>query len=150
MQTQDLYLKFSRNAAGAVIGNLTLGDDPLLSTSHPATLAAAVYAMGATAVTMRTADGECKMPFPSAHVAIIGRQGEITGEEITFLRAYGTFSQVEFKAPEAWDIHADAHLRTAVHHLPKRLVVVRPETPEPRDWKKTFKARNRFIYFPNS
>ncbi|MDB5854801.1 MAG: hypothetical protein JWR22_2842 [Herminiimonas sp.] len=149
MQTQDLlYLDFSRNAAGAVIGNLTLGDEPLLSTSHPATLAAAVYAMGASAITMKTADGECKIPFPLTYVTVFGREANLAEDEIVFLRAFGTFSHIAFDAPEDFDIYSEDHLRATVEHLPRQLVVIRPKTPEPKGWAKIFKAKNSFIYYP--
>jgi hypothetical protein len=44
---------------------------------------------------------------------------------------------------------ADEHLRTA-HHLPPELIARPLKKPAGKTWKKTLRARNKFVYYPSA
>jgi hypothetical protein len=64
------------------------------------------------------------------------------------MRLFVIFSRFDFANPLPYDTKAEIHFRVAVYHLPPELVKVRPLGPEPKDFKRQLKNRNRFIYYP--
>ncbi|WP_413657871.1 hypothetical protein [Paraburkholderia phenoliruptrix] len=144
-----LSLFFYRNSRGALIGELQNDDSRLLATSHPATIAAAVFAMNEHSVRVDTDDGSFEMQFPFNDDEFDSVGAVIKEEDVGYwMSLFCTFSRFDFLNPLPYDNHAETHFRTAVHHLPPELVKIRLMAPEPKDFKKQLKKRNRYIYYP--
>lgn len=160
-----LTLKFFENPGGVAIADLYLGERRLLATNHPATIAAAIYAMGRKQVRVETAVGTRTENFDFSETEEDGsgpvlaklrmdinprlyRFNEIasTDSERQFLEGLEVFACEHWHAPNE---RADEHIRAAHHHLPKDLVARPLCTPAPRGWTKVLKKRNTFIYFPD-
>lgn len=144
-----LTLKLFRNTRGAVIGDLYRGDQRLLATGHPATIAAAIFAMDEYDFVFTSPKGEGMFEFPVAtgELDTLARLLQ-DQEEGAFLSLFATFSRFDFMHPLPFDDQADIHFRTAVHHLPKELVKVLPAEPVPKSFKKDLRNRNKYVYFP--
>jgi hypothetical protein len=149
-------LTLTKNSRGAVIGELLergMGkteDVMILATTHPATIAAALYATGQHDYVFASGAGRAQLKFPidlnelCKFCYLLQDQAEAD-----FISAFVTFSQVDFANPPQWDSQADIHFRTACHHIRKDLLKVLPSQPEPKQFKKQLKFRNKFIYFPD-
>ncbi|WP_321910285.1 hypothetical protein [Paraburkholderia sp. J11-2] len=144
-----LKLRFYPNSRGVWVGEL-LGDATrLLATTHPATIAAAIFAMDQYKLCVETDMGSFEMAFPFE----MG-EGEPLGELMQdeqmreWMRLFSTFSRFDFARPLPYDTKADVHFRVAVHHLPPELVKVRPSERELKDFKQQLTKRNQFIYYP--
>lgn len=157
--TQPLVLRFFKNHAGFAVGDLFLGNRRLLATTHPATIVGAIYALGLKRLRVETASGQktANLRFSVRDILMAKLRMDLnprlyhyihlatTQSELKFLEALNIFSH------EGWATatgQAEEHLRTAHHHLPADLVA-RPLTgAAPTGWRKTLKARNKFVYFP--
>ncbi|MFL9959073.1 hypothetical protein PQR65_37370 [Paraburkholderia nemoris] len=131
-----LTLRFFQNSRGVWVGELLEAGTRMLATTHPATIAAAIFAMDEYRLRVETNAGsfEMKFPFDTDEQVQLGRlvQDAQMGE---WLSLFCTFSRFDFAHPAPNDTRADIHFRTAVHHLPQELVKVYPSGPEPRDFK---------------
>lgn len=147
--SNSLILRLYRNSRGAVIGDLYLDETRLLATTHPATIAAAIFAMDQYSFVFSSGKGERTFEFPAAtkELDILARLLH-DQEEGNFMSAFATFSRFDFSNPLPFDNQAEIHFRTAVHHLPKELVIVSPTEPVPKSFKKDLRNRNKYVYFP--
>lgn len=144
-----LKLKFYPNSQDVWIGELFEDETRLLATTHPATIAAAIFAMDQYSLNVETDRGSFEMEFPVniGQLDVLGRL--MHDEEMgKWMSSFVTFSRFDFANPDPMDSQADIHFRTAVHHLPPELVKIRPSEPEPKDFKKQLKKRNQYIYYP--
>lgn len=144
-----LKLTFYRNSNDVWIGDLLDGETRLLATTHPATIAAAIFAMDEYSVHVETEQGSFEMEFP-VNMGELDALGRLMLDQDMgkWMSGFCTFSRFDFVNPHPNDTQADIHLRTAIHHLPPEMVKVRPAAPEPKGFKKELKKRNRFIYYP--
>lgn len=163
-QAPGLTLTFFTSSKGAPVADLHLGERRLLATTHPATIVAAVFAMGLTELTVVTADGS-----HTGEVNFIEASAEFWPLPVLNLRMQLNPRLYQFRhlAPaqsylpllEGLDLFAhenwydptelaDEHLRAAHHHLPKDLIKHPLVTPDPKGWKKTLARRNGWVYFP--
>lgn len=164
-QIAMLTLKFFENHSGVAIADLYIGERRLLATNHPATIAAAIYAMGRkrvrveTSAGTRTEDLEFLEPGDEGPGPVLAklrmdinprlyRFNEIasTDSERKFLEGLEIFAFDNWHTPT---VQADEHIRAAHHHLPKDLIARPLSTPDPEGWAKVLKKRNGFIYFPD-
>ncbi|TDG05113.1 hypothetical protein E1N52_27140 [Paraburkholderia guartelaensis] len=145
-----LKLTFYRNSNNLWIGDLHDGETRLLATTHPATIAAAVFAMDEYSVRVETEKAGFDADFPLRMEEIPSWLSFMLDAEMAeWMCALYTFSQLDFANPHPEDTQADIHFRTAIHHLPPELVKVRPAEAEPKGFKKQLKKRNQFIYYPS-
>jgi len=144
-----LKLTFYRNSNDVWIGDLSDGETRLLATTHPATIAAAIFAMDEYGLQVVTEHGTFEMEFP-ASTGELDALGQLMLDQDMgkWMSGFCTFSRFDFVNPQAMDTQADIHLRTAIHHLPSEFVKVRPNKAEPKGFKKELKKRNQFIYYP--
>ncbi|WP_322092620.1 hypothetical protein [Paraburkholderia bannensis] len=144
-----LKLRFYPNSRGVWVGELLDDETRLLATTHPATIAAAIFAMDQCKLCVETDMGKFEMTFPFE-----AGEGEPLGElmqdeqMMEWMGLFSTFSRFDFARPLPYDTKTDVHFRVAVHHLPAELVKVHPSGPEPKDFRLQLKMRNRFIYYP--
>lgn len=144
-----LKLTFYRNHNEVWIGELLRDETRLLATTHPATIAAAIFAMDEYSLHVQTEKGSFDANFPLDMAELpLWLPLMLDAEMAQWMCALYTFSQFDFVNPHAKDKQADIHLRTAVHHLPSELVKVHPTKAEPKGFKQELKKRNRFIYHP--
>jgi hypothetical protein len=144
-----LTLTFYKNSDGVYIGDLYQGERRLLATTHPATIAAAIYAMDEYDLEVKTARGSLVISIPVETVDL-DPLGEILEDQTMghFMSGFATFSRIDFANPPPIDPHAEIHFRMAVHHLPKELVKVACAEPAPKNFRKDLHERNKYIYFP--
>jgi hypothetical protein len=144
-----LKLRFYPNSRGVWVGELLDDESPLLATTHPATVAAAIFAMDKCSLCVETDKGNFEMEFP-VDMGELDPLGRLMHDEEMgkWMSLFCTFSRFDFVNPRPNDTQADIHFRTAVHYLPPELVKVRPSEPEPNDFRKQLKKRNQYIYFP--
>ena len=123
---------------------------PLLATTHPATIAAAIFAMDEYELEVATVKGSMQVSIP-VETEVLDPLGEIMADSDMgeFMSGFATFSRFDFANPSQFDTQADVHFRTAVHHLPDELVKIRPAEPAPKGFPAELKKRNQYIYFPN-
>ena len=144
-----IVLSLYKNSRGAVIGNLAKGPTRLIATTHPATIAAAIFAMGENTIVFKTTKGEAEFSFPieiedlPELASLLDNQ-----DQANFMSGFATFSQFDFLHPLPWDTQADLHLRVAVHHMDEQLVRIAPLSPPPKGFKKELRTRNCYVYFP--
>ena len=153
--TNKLVLTLYRNPRDVVIGDLYLREEQILTdrrlmaTTHPATLAASVFATNGKSFVFKSKKGEGEFAFPletdelDALRSLLGDQ-----DEANFMSYFATFSRFDFAHPLPFDTQADIHFRVACHHLPAKLLRVIPTEPAPKSFKKELKTRNNFVYFP--
>ena len=163
-QAPTLTLTFFANSNGVPVANLHLGERRLLATTHPATIVAAMFAMGVTQLTVVTADGSRAgemnfmepeadfWPLPAMNLRLQMNPRLYQFRHLAPAQNYLPLLEgLDLFAHENW-YHpaevADEHLRAAHHHLPKDLVKRPLLTPAPKGWKKTLTRRNGWIYFP--
>lgn len=144
-----IVLTLYANSHGAVIGDLYVGETRVLATTHPATIAAAIFAMRENSFVFKANGEEVECPFPIEDDGL----SQITScldnvDEGKFIIDFSMFSRLDFLNPPPLDGQADTHLRTAIHHLAERLVRIGPLSPPPKGFKEELRNRNKYIYFP--
>ena len=148
LQAPKLTLTFFNNFNGVPVGNLHLGERQLLATTHPATIVAAVFAMGMTELTVVTADGrhtgELDFAGPGDNllpITLIKTAMHLDPRLCQFRHLAPAASYflllegLDLFASENWyepSELADEHLRAAHHHLPKDLIRRPLVTPAPK------------------
>lgn len=146
-----IVLSLYKNSRGAVIGDLYVGQARVraLATTHPATIAAAIYAMAENTVVFKSNKGEAEFTFP-IQIEDLPELASLLDDQDQgdFISGFATFSQFDFLHPLPWDTQADIHLRVAVHHLGEQLVRIAPMSPPPKGFKKELRNREKYIYFP--
>jgi hypothetical protein len=145
MQNQ-FQISFYKNSKGATVGSLSFGNKPLLATTHPATIAYALQALGVESIEIVHELTRFEMSLPS--VMVMSSNLSALGQHAEWLSNFMRFSQIDSFNPASFDTQADIHLRTAIHFLPKNLVVRKPTSAERPNWKKELKFRKDFIYVP--
>ena len=155
----SLVLRFFKNHAGIAVGDLFLADQRLLATTHPATIVGAIYALGLKRLKVETTSGgkTADLRFSVSNIMMAKLRMDLNPRLYRFIHLASTQSELKFLegldifSHEAWATatgRAEEHLRTAHHHLPADLVA-RPLTgAAPAGWRKTLKARNKFVYYP--
>ena len=144
-----IALSLYKNSRGAVIGNLVQGSTRLLATTHPATIAAAIFAMDEKTIFFKSDKGEAEFLFPiktedlGALALLLDNQ-----DQADFMSGFATFSRFDFLHPLPFDDQAEIHHRVASHHLGEQFVRVAPSSPPPKGFKKQLRARNCYVYFP--
>lgn len=142
----ELQISFYENSAGVTVGSLKFDHQALLDTTHPATTAYALQALGAESVEIVHKSIRFEMSLPI--VMMLSSQLSALGQHAKWLSHFMMFSQVDSFNPVTIDTQADLHLRTAIHFLPKKLVKHKPTSETPQNWKTELKFRKEFIYFP--
>ena len=144
---QNKYqISFYANSNGVTVGSLKSGDQILLATTHPATIAYALQALGADSVEFVHQSLRFEMALPS--VITTSDVLAALGKHAQWVTHFMMFSQVDSFNPPVQDDQADIHLRTALHFLPKNLVLRKPTSAKPQNWRKALKFRKDFIYYP--
>lgn len=144
-----LKLTFRPNHNNVWIGELLHGETRLLATTHPATIAAAIFAMDQYSLRVETEKGGIDMDFPLDMAELPSWLPLMLDAEMAqWMCSLYTFSQFDFVNPHPNDKQADIHFRTAIHHLSPELVKVHPTKPEPKGFKQALEKRNEFIYYP--
>jgi hypothetical protein len=151
-----LTLKFFQNDDDAWVGELLepipasdthrAGYMSLLSTTHPLTIAAALYAMGENRVRIEFEGRSCVLPFPVGTCSF----GDVLLSlgMARWISAFVGFSDFDFSNPEEPGGAVDIHFRIAVYHLPKERIVNWPVGPAPANFKRELEQRNQYIYYP--
>lgn len=139
-------ITFYENHNGNTVASLNCGNQKLLDTTHPATIAYALQALGADSVEFLHQSLCFEMALPSMIttsdiLAALGKHAQ-------WVTLFMMFSQVDSFNPPALDDQADIHLRTALHFLPKNLVMRKPTSAKPQNWRSALKFRKDFIYYP--
>lgn len=144
-----IVLSLYANSRGAIIGNIVKGPTRLLATTHPATIAAAIFAMGENTIVFTSNKGEAEFAFPikTEDLAALALLLD-TQDQADFMSGFATFSRFDFLHPLPWDTQAEIHHRVAAHHLGEQLVRIAPLSPPPKGFKKELRTRNQFVYFP--
>lgn len=144
-----LVLNLYKNSRGAVIGDLYLGDRRLLATTHPATIAAAMFSMDEYSFVYKSEKGIGEFEFPVPTEEFEGLEGLLLDQkEADFMNGFITFSCFDFAQPASWDDYSDMHFRVATNHLPTELIKVAPSEPQPKSFKKALRTQNKYVYFP--
>ena len=119
----SITFSLSLKAAGVVEGHLYEGREHLLSSDHPTTIAAAIFAMGECEVVFKAHTGYVQFPFPVSIADLMALQRFInTCEESCFIAEFVKSSWFYFSNPNPADVQVESHFMAAVRHLPKRLV----------------------------
>lgn len=144
-----IVLSLYKNSRNAVIGNLVVGEERVLATTHPATIAAAIYAMAENTIVFKSDKGEAQFAFPIKTEELPELASLLDNQDQgDFMSGFATFSQFDFLHPLPWDTQADIHHRVAAHHLGEQLVRIAPMSPPPKGFKNELRNRNKYIYFP--
>lgn len=146
----NVVLELFKNSRGAVIGDLYVNGTRILATSHPATLAAAVFVMAECEFEFHSIKGFGTFSFP-VKTEELGFLAQLLSDQTegNFISNFGTFSHFDFANPMfKEDKETDIHFRAAAHHLPSQLRVVIPTKPQPAGFKKELRKRNKFVYYP--
>lgn len=163
-QAPMLTLTFFTNSNGAPVADLYLGERRLLATTHPATIIAAIFAMGLSELTVTTTEGshtgtvsfmEADADFWPLQAMKLRMQMNPRLYQFRHLAPAQDYAPIleglDLFTHENWyDLSelADEHLRAAHHHLPHDLIKRPLVTPAPKGWKKTLARRNGWVYFP--
>jgi hypothetical protein len=146
---KQLVLTLYKNSRGAVIGDLYRDEKRLIATTHPATIAAAIFALDEYDFVFKSAKGEGEFEFPVATGELDTIASLLADQsEADFMSGFATFSRFDFAHPHPFDTQAEIHYRVAVHHLTPDLVKVAPAEPTPKSFKKELRNRNKYVYFP--
>ena len=144
-----VILSLMVNSRGAVIGNLQVGEQRVLATTHPATIAAAIFAMTENTIVFKSNKGEAEFAFPIKTEDLPELASLLDNQDQgKFMSGFATFSRFDFLHPLPWDNHAELHLRVAVHHLDEQLVRIAPLSLPHKGFKKELRERNKYVYFP--
>lgn len=118
-----ITLSLSLKSAGVAEGHLYQSGELLLSSDHPTTIAAAIFAMGECKVVFQAHTQYVQFPFPVSVADLMALQQFInTCAESCFIAEFVKSSWFDFSNPNPADVQAESHLMSAVGHLPKRLV----------------------------
>ena len=139
-------ISFYENSNGVTVGSLKVDHQQLLDTTHPATTAYALQALGAETVEIVHKSIRFEMSLPS--VMVLSSELSALGQHAKWLMHFMMFSQIDSFNPPTIDNQADIHLRTAIHFLPKQMVKRKPTSAKRQNWKAELKFRKDFIYFP--
>lgn len=160
-----LDLTFFENHHGVAIADLYFGERRLIATNHPATIVAAMFAMGRKRLRVHT-----KLGTHTADLQFAEAGAENPGPVVAKMRmdinprlyrfAHLASTPSEREVLEGLDVFtfenweepnevADEYIRIAHHHLPADVIARPLTTPAPRDWLQRLKKRNQFIYFPD-
>jgi hypothetical protein len=144
-----IVLSLYANSRGAVIGDLYVGAQRVLATTHPATIAASIFAMAENTFVFKSNKGKAEFSFP-IQIEDLPELASLLDDQDhgDFISGFATFSQFDFLHPLPWDTQADIHHRVAAHHLGEQLVRIAPMSPPPKGFKKELRNRNKYIYFP--
>lgn len=146
-----IVLSLYKNSRNAVIGNLFVGGgkERVIATTHPATIAASIFAMEGRTLVFKSDKGEAEFTFP-IKTEDLGLLASLLSnqDQADFMSGFATFSQFDFLHPLPFDDQADLHLRTAIFHIDVGLVRIPPLPPAPKGFKKELRARNRYVYYP--
>lgn len=140
-------ISFFDNANGVTVGSLEIDNQRLISTTHPATIAYALQALGVDSVEIVHESTRFVLSLPS--VMVLSSQLSALGHHAQWLSTFMMFSQVDSFNPPPIDTRADIYLRTAIYFLPKELVKHKPTSAIPQNWKATLKFQKNFIYYPH-
>lgn len=150
-----IVLSLYKNSRNAVIGDLVVRnkegnrEERVLATTHPATIAAAIYAMAENTIVFKSDKGEREFAFPIRTEDLVVLACLLSNQDqANFMSGFSTFSRFDFLHPLPFDDQADIHLRVATHHLGEQLVRIAPLSPPPKEFKKQLRARNCYIYYP--
>lgn len=111
-----IVLSLYKNSRGAVIGNLVVGEARVLATTHPATIAAAIYAMAENTIMFKSERGEAEFAFPIKTEDLVMLASLLSNQDqANFMSGFATFSRFDFLHPLPFDDQADIHLRVATH-----------------------------------
>jgi len=144
-----VVLSLYTNSRGAVIGDLYVGEARALATTHPATIAAAIFVMAESTIVFKSKKREAEVSFPIETEELLELTSLLDNQDQGhFMSGFATFSRVDFLHPSSFDDQADIHLRMAVHHLDEQFVRIAPLSPAPKGFKKELRNRNKYIYFP--
>lgn len=139
-------LSLSTETVGVVAGNLFRGGGRLLSMTHPATIAAAIFAMGECKVVLLTNTEAVQFPFPISVADMCAVQRLIDdADEADFLWGLAKASWFDFHNPHPADNRArpQFHLMEAVSHLPEFLVRNGQPPTEPKGFTEKPKMGER-------
>ena len=144
-----VVLSLYANSRGAVIGDLYVGEARVLATTHPATIAAAIFAMAESTIVFKSNKREAEFSFPIETKELPELTSLLENQDQgDFMSGFATFSRFDFLHPLPSDDQAEIHLRTAIYHLEEQLVRIVPLSPPPKGFKKELRNRNKYIYFP--
>lgn len=144
--TNKFTISFYDNSNGVTVGSLKFGDELLLSTTHPATIAYALQAMGAKSVDIKNRQDSVKFSLSSLHIT--KKLVKIAGKHMSWMEFFFIFVSIDSYTESMTDEDANIHLRTAIHFLPKKLVKNQLRTEPPANWKDALKNRKQYIYYP--
>lgn len=145
----NLLMALFKNDRGAIVGDLYRMEERVLACSHPATLAAACYAMGVEGLYFCSEKGVVECSFPLLEEDLPRLAALLSGEdEAHFMSGFATFSLIDFANPPSFDNQASIHWRAAAYHLPVKYLKNAPLLGSSKRFKKELRERNRFIYFP--
>lgn len=144
--TKKFSISFYDNSNCVTVGSLKYGDELLLSTTHPATIAYALQAMGAKSVDIKNRQDSVKFSLSSLHIT--KKLVKIAGKHMGWMEFFFFFIGIDSYAESTHDEDADVHLRTAIHFLPKKMVKKQLLTDAPLNWKDALKNRKQYIYYP--
>jgi hypothetical protein len=120
---KSITLSLSLKSDDIVEGHLFQGGEHLLSSDHPTTIAAAIFAMGECKVVFQAPTEYLQFPFPVSVADMMALQRSInTYEESYFIAQFAKSSWFDFLNPHPADVQAESHLMAVVGQLPKRLV----------------------------
>ena len=146
-----IVLSLYKNSRDAVIGDLFVGsgEERVLATTHPATIAAAIFAMEGRTLIFKSDRGMAEFVFPIRSEDLVALASLLSNQDqANFMSGFATFSRFDFLHPLPFDNQADLHLRTAIHHMDEKLIRIAPLSPPPKGFKKELRRRNKFIYYP--
>jgi len=144
-----LVLSLYRNSRGAVIGDLYCNGRRTLATTHPATIAAAIFSLDEYDFVFKSDKGMREFEFPVVTGELESLASLLADQaEADFMSGFATFSRFDFAHPLPFDTQAEIHHRVAVHHIGPELVKVAPAEPAPKGFKKELRNRNRYVYYP--
>lgn len=141
-----IVLSLSTEILGVIVGHLYRGNEHLLSSNNPTTIAAAIFALGECEIAFWTKTEAINLQFPIAVGYMCGVQKFIYDKgESDFLWGLAKSSWFDFLNPHPADIRARAefHLIEAVSCLPERLVRNRPSSSQPKGFTVVLKACER-------
>lgn len=145
--TNKFTISFYDNSNGVTVGSLKYGDKTLLATTHPATIAYALQAMGAKSIDIMNYQDAVK--FSLSSLIVTKKLEKIAGKHMQWMELFFMFIAVDSYSESLNDDDTNIHLRTAIHFLPKNMVKNQLLTEAPKNWKDALKNRKQYIYYPH-
>ncbi|MCT6721631.1 hypothetical protein [Acidovorax sp. K2F] len=145
--TNNFTISFYDNSNGVTVGSLQYGDKTLLATTHPATIAYALQAMGVKSVDIKNHQVSAKLSLSS--LVVTKKLAKIAGKHMSWMEFFFIFFRIDSYKESVTDKDADIHLRTAIHFLPKKMVKNQLLTEAPPNWKDALENRKQYIYYPH-